>query len=89
MLKPEHNIALGCLYDRRLFERWKDKKETTNRLAFTFASYNAGRARVLRAASRAGSPRDYEGVKPYLPGETRIYVDKIFKQYQLYKRKYF
>lgn len=91
LLTPEQNISLGCLYDRRLFNRWSNKKVTKNRLAFTLASYNAGRSRVLRAESRAGSARtkNWEAVKPFLPGETRIYVDKIFNQYQLYKKKHF
>jgi len=87
LLKPEQNIGLGCLYDRQLYMRWNDKKGQ-DRLAFTFASYNAGRTRVLRVVSRAGSPA-WGNVKPLLPRETRNYVTKIFKQYELYKKKYF
>lgn len=88
LLKPEHNISLGCLYDRRLYRLWKDK-EGKDRLAFTFASYNAGRRKVLRASSRAPQPRSWIKVVPHLPRETRRYVSKIFNQYEIYKKKHF
>lgn len=88
LLKPEQNISIGCLYDRRLFDRWKNKKGK-NRIAFTLASFNAGRSRVLRAASRSSSPKTWEGVQPYLPRETQNYVKKIFNKYDIYKKNYF
>jgi soluble lytic murein transglycosylase-like protein len=87
LLKPEQNISVGCLYDRRLYDRWKNKKGQ-DRLAFTLASFNAGRSRVLRAESRAGV-RSWQGVKPQLPRETQNYVTKIFNKYETYKKKYF
>ena len=46
---PGLNIAAGVFYDRNLFERWDDIPQTQERLAFTFASYNGGRSRILRA----------------------------------------
>ena len=88
LLTPEHNISLGCLYDWRLFRLWKEKKGK-DRLAFTFASYNAGRRKVLRAGSRVPQPRSWIGVAPYLPRETRRYVSEIFNQYTVYKKKFF
>lgn len=87
LLKPEQNISVGCLYDRRLYDRWKNKKGQ-ERLAFTLASFNAGRSRVLRAESRAGV-HNWQGVKPKLPRETQNYVTKIFKKYETYKKRYF
>ena len=88
LFRPEQNIALGCLYDRRLFSLWKDK-DGTNRLAFTFASYNAGRSRVLRAARLAPNQRQWTAVKPHLPRETQNYVGRIFGKYSVYKKEFF
>ncbi|MEE9169698.1 MAG: transglycosylase SLT domain-containing protein [bacterium] len=88
LLKPEQNIALGCLYDRRLYNLWKNK-EGTNRIAFTFASYNAGRSRVLRAERRAASLSQWAAVKSHLPRETQNYVGRIFAKYSEYKKSHF
>lgn len=82
LLKPEHNIRLGCYYNRWLYALWKDKKGK-ERLAFTFASYNAGRGRVLRTQSKVGSKK-FKLVKPALPKETQNYVEKIFRKYHTY-----
>ena len=88
LLLPEQNIALGCFYDRKLFQLWRDK-EGTNRLAFTLASYNAGRFRILRAENKAGKSGYWSKVKNYVPLETRNYVGRIFGKYVEYKKKYF
>ncbi len=88
LLKPEINIALGCLYDRRLYTIWKEEKGT-DRLAFMLASYNAGHRRVMRAQKRARQPDKWGSIKRHLPGQTRHYVFKIFKTYALYKRLVF
>ena len=81
----EHSRDGGKTWILRFKEVYKKGKD---RLAFTLASYNAGRTRVLRVTSRAGSPA-WTNVKPHLPRETRNYVTKIFKQYEIYKKKYF
>lgn len=88
LLKPEHNIALGCRYNRELFDLWQDK-EGLNRLAFTLASYNAGRSRILRAESRVNSDGRWLSVRPLLPRETRNYVGRIFNRYDEYKERFF
>ncbi|GBD93277.1 soluble lytic murein transglycosylase precursor [bacterium BMS3Abin05] len=85
LLKPEINIALGVLYDRRLYNIWKEEKGK-DRLAFTFASYNAGHNRVLRAQKKARLPDKWKSIKRHLPGQTRHYVFKIFKAYETYKK---
>lgn len=85
LIKPEINIALGCLYDRRLYNIWKDEKGK-DRLAFTFASYNAGHNRVLRAQKKTRYPDQWNSIKRHLPGQTRHYVFKIFKTYDAYKK---
>ena len=88
LLRPEDNIALGCYYDRWLYELWKGPPER-DRLAFMFASYNAGRRAILRA--HANAPRKYRwsAVEPLVPGETRHYVRKIFRKYEEYKQRVF
>jgi|Deesub1362B_J571_1020462.scaffolds.fasta_scaffold04185_2 membrane-bound lytic murein transglycosylase F len=88
LLKPEQNIALGTFYDRRLYNLW-DGTQGIHRIAFMLASYNAGRRRVLRAQQKAHKPHLWEGVRPYLPKQTREYVRKIFKKYNYYKTRYF
>lgn len=88
LLKPEHNIALGCRYDRVLFDLWRNK-EGLNRLAFTLASYNAGRSRILRAESGVDANGHWTGVRHVLPRETRNYVGRIFNTYDEYKSKFY
>lgn len=88
LLMPEQNIALGCFYDRQLFNLWKDK-EGLNRLAFTLASYNAGRLNILRAENRASGGVQWSVVKKFAPRETQNYVGRIFGKYSEYKKKHF
>ncbi len=88
LIKPEQNIALGTLYDRRLYNMWAEE-EGVHRLAFMLASYNAGHMRVIRAQKRAKIPDRWEGIRPFMPGQTRDYVTKIFHQYEYYKKRYF
>ncbi len=88
LLKPEINIALGCLYDRRLYNIWKEEKGK-DRVAFMLASYNAGHRRVMRAQKRARKPDKWTSIKRHLPGQTRHYVFKIFKTYETYKKLVF
>jgi membrane-bound lytic murein transglycosylase F len=50
---PEWNIAAGIYYDRQLWRLWESDSVETDRLHFTFASYNAGRLTILRAQDTA------------------------------------
>jgi len=88
LIRPEDNIALGCFYDRWLFEKWRIPHER-DRIAFTMAGYNAGRRRVLRAQSKAEPNDKWKAVEPYVPGQTRHYVRKIFTKYKDYKKSKF
>jgi membrane-bound lytic murein transglycosylase D len=46
----------------------------------TFASYNAGYGRILKASKRTErKEKNWEEIKPYLPKETRGYVRRIRK----------
>lgn len=45
---PRWNIEAGIYYDHRLFNSWKAERPFEDRLAFMFASYNAGMGNVLK-----------------------------------------
>ena len=75
---PGANIAAGIFYDRTLYERWDDIPQTRERLAFTFASYNGGRSRILRAQDACNTNCVlWAHVTGHAPDETRGYVARI------------
>ena len=75
---PGANIAAGIFYDRTLYERWDDIPHTRERLAFTFASYNGGRSRILRAQDACNANCVlWAHVTGHAPEETRGYVARI------------
>ncbi|MGB0712450.1 MAG: transglycosylase SLT domain-containing protein [Gammaproteobacteria bacterium] len=81
---PRWNIAAGIWYDRRLYRHWTDDlPNLDDRLAYTFASYNAGLGGVLKAYKRSGTnkveknERSWDRIRPYTPRETRGYVSRI------------
>lgn len=85
---PELNIEAGIAYDRRLWLRWENDSIGDDRMQFTFASYNAGRATLLsaqrRARRRALDPRQWRSIETIAPSvprwrhaETLDYVRKI------------
>ena len=82
---PETNIAIGCLYDQRMYCLWGKQTNDYNRLAFALASYNAGRGRVLKSYSSKDSLVTWKKVHPLLPEETQDYVHKIYLKHELYK----
>ena len=76
---PKWNIAAGIYYDRTLYRKFK-KTAAQDKLYMTFASYNAGYGRILKASKRTESKgKDWEEIKPFLPRETRGYVTRIRK----------
>ncbi|NUQ11171.1 MAG: transglycosylase SLT domain-containing protein [Gemmatimonadaceae bacterium] len=50
---PEWNIAAGIYYDRLLWRLWERDSVDRHRREFMLASYNAGRATILRAQALA------------------------------------
>ena len=75
--KPRWNIAAGIYYDRNLYRRWQTLNEP-ERLYTSFASYNAGFARIQRVYRRMQKPAtQWQQIKPHLPRETRHYVRRI------------
>lgn len=74
---PEQSIAAGVWYDAWLYDRWSDLPERLQRLAFTLASYNGGRSRILRAQDRCGGCAAWPAVSAHAPAETAAYVARI------------
>lgn len=94
---PEWNIAAGIMHDRYLWRLWGDKVSAEERMAFMFASYNAGEGTIGRAADSArvaagGQPAwlHVEQVAPRVPRwryrETLGYVRKIDALYAKLRR---
>ncbi len=86
VVKPEINIAVGCMYNQRMYNLWGKQIKDYNRLAFALASYNAGRGRVLKSYSTKESRTSWEKVHLLLPEETQSYVHKIYLKHDHYKR---
>jgi membrane-bound lytic murein transglycosylase MltF len=79
---PRWNIAAAIYYDRDLYRKWhKSVRRKDERLAFTFASYNAGYGTILKAqrvASKKGQPaKGWHQVAPHAPKQTQHYVRRI------------
>ena len=84
--EPRWNIAAAIYYNRQLYNRWKKRDISVDeRLDFTFASYNAGFNRVLKAVKKASKKnpqqpdaiKKWQTVSPYTPRETRHYIRRI------------
>lgn len=95
---PEWNIAAGIRHDRHLWRLWSPRVDRDDRLAFMFASYNAGEGtidRAIRAARQvtAGTPAwtHVERVAPQVPRwryrETLGYVRKIRANHAAMRRR--
>lgn len=86
LVNPEINISVGCMYNQRMYSLWGKQAKDYNRLAFSLASYNAGRRRVLKSYSTKDSCTTWERVHPLLPEETQLYVHKIYLKHDFYKK---
>lgn len=84
IVDPRWNIAAGIWYDRSLYKYWQKKVPAKrDRLALTFASYNAGLGTMQKAwkrtqpAETAKSGSYWETMAKRSPTETRGYVSRI------------
>jgi len=91
---PEWNIAAGILYNRTLWKLLGDHEVEKERHNFMFASYNAGRGRILKAKELAEleklDPKVWQNIEPVAPkvprwrySETFGYVHKIDSLYSI------
>jgi soluble lytic murein transglycosylase-like protein len=95
---PEWNIAAGIYYDRQLWRLWASDSVESDRLHFTFASYNAGRLTILRAQDTARTHaldhRTWTSIETVAPRmkrwrhtETLDYVRRIEANYAMLDEK--
>jgi soluble lytic murein transglycosylase-like protein len=86
--EPRWNIAAGIYYDRKLYKKWRAERPFKDKIAFTFASYNAGFRNIIKAQKAAKNHglnenlwHNIKAVAPKVHGwrhrETVGYVDKI------------
>ncbi len=84
--EPRWNIAAAIYYNRQLYKRWMKKNVPIDeRMRFTFASYNAGFNRVLKARKKLREQykqqpelmNNWQKVSPFIPKETRRYIERI------------
>lgn len=88
---PEWNIGAGIYYDRTLYNGWKEIENDSEKVRFTFGSYNAGKGTIMKAQTKAKidsldhtSWKSISSVAHKVPKwrykETLNYVERI-KQY--------
>ena len=82
LYRPEINIALGSLYLKRLIEDYKGN------VPLAVASYNAGPNAVSTWISRYGIDEMDEFIEKIPYSETRNYVKKVLRSYEIYERLY-
>ncbi len=89
---PRWNIEAGIYYDNQLFKSWKSERPFEDRLAFMFASYNAGIGNVLKGQKQCSLTIPHvncnlwqnivpvaHNVRSWRSEETLGYVTRIFK----------
>ena len=86
LLNPEVNIHLGCYYDAMLFSRIRNAENRDEQHKMMFAAYNAGFGNLSKARRRSNVSETWEGINHYLPRETRKYIPKIYRKYEIYKQ---
>jgi Soluble lytic murein transglycosylase and related regulatory proteins (some contain LysM/invasin domains) len=72
---PEASARAAAAHLKRLHARFGD-------WSLALAAYNAGEGRVERLL-KARSARDFAGIAPHLPAETKLYVPKVLATVQL------
>ncbi|MDR5657950.1 lytic transglycosylase domain-containing protein [Serpentinicella sp. ANB-PHB4] len=79
---PKINIEIGAWYLDRL------NKQFNNNLELVIAAYNAGSGNVTNWLNNPELSKDGNELD-YIPfGETRIYLRKVLRDYEIYKRIY-
>ncbi len=78
---PESNIRLGCYYLRHLIDIYKDAE-------MAIIAYNGGTGNVNKWLSDPNFSDGSGGLKQIPYEETRKYVKKVFKTFEIYNRLY-
>jgi soluble lytic murein transglycosylase len=82
LFKPDMNLKIGTFYLRALSDQLQGKWEQT------LASYNAGKSRVnsWTAAANYHEPAEFVESIPF--SETRVYVQSVLRNAEVYRRLY-
>ena len=75
------NIRFGCFYIRYLFDRFEDNKTA-------LIAYNAGEGNVKAWLSDKNYSLDGKTLKVIPFGESREYINKIYRNFEKYKKLY-
>lgn len=79
---PDLNIKIGCWYLNILY------KEFDNNLELIIAAYNAGNGNVSRWLENPEYSRDGETLDEIPFKETKIYLQKVLRDYKVYRWLY-
>jgi len=74
---PRASAMVGAAYMRRMIRGFKAPRTDENRHKWALSAYNWGMGNVLRAQRNAGGSTEWGDISPYLPNETRTYVQRI------------
>lgn len=82
LFSPDTNLKIGTAYLKNLLDQLQGKWEET------LASYNAGKSRVNSWASSANFHEPAEFVESIPFSETRVYVQSVLRNAEVYRRLY-
>ena len=82
LLEPETNIRIGCWYIARLLKQYNQDIE------LALAAYNAGSGNVAKWLKDASISSDGKTLDRIPFEETKNYVERIKKYYNMYKKLY-
>ncbi len=81
LLVPERNIRLGCFYLRKLIDTYKDAR-------LAVIAYNGGTGNVQKWLENEELSDGKGGLAEIPYNETRKYVKKVFKTFEIYNKLY-
>ncbi len=82
LYEPEVNIMMGCWYVSNL------KKQFNNNIKLVLAAYNGGSGNVEKWLNNISYSIDGESLQDIPFDETKKYVEKVYKNYRMYKTLY-
>ncbi len=81
LYNPETNIEFGCFYLKDLFKEFNDRD-------LVIAAYNGGRGNVRNWLKNKEYSKDGDNLHNIPFPETKEYVEKVNKAYDMYKKIY-
>lgn len=82
LYEPEINIEIGCWYINKL------KAQFSNNLGLVLAAYNGGSGNVTKWLNDSNYSDDGKTLKRIPFKETDLYLKKVLKSYDIYKKLY-